>query len=481
MSKVRNIVLIGTAVVATLAVATSADAATVKVKGNAYTITQQQPIGAGYGIDLSRLMGDKLRYWKGNPDTPAYFTETKNQKWVTVASRIDETGKRVYQQKSSLKIAGKNITVYRTYTNAPIITKPAKFVSQTGHKYYKMVLGPLTTKPVNIKNVSASFTSLDGHVASGPQNNAYLTKSFKLKTKDINTKHHFWPGIYEDWRGWKIGRIPNNSGAEKQVFTLANDYDFAKGAHFIPMNFYTPVKGGWRQEVYFWAEWTGVNNLHHGVVYAQSDVTMLKDSTVLAKKVLTNDTRVFGSYNHAKLEKQLKMKEALLAKAESMEITDEKTRDAALKMVDQASPYSKDAKGEYLESILNTDPRQESENKSNIALAKKYGATEYLKKINALAEYWRVDYPRYDKLNKNYSAARDEIWTKYWASKNMTVKVQSASTSSIKSSSVATFSSSESSKSSSTSSQQAASQSTESMTNQTSTSAVDNTTQSDVR
>lgn len=510
MSSMRNIVLFSTAVVASLAVATSADAAKVKLNGQTYVITGTLPVSPSGEYDTTRIINDNLGY-RNLSKKNSMFVFSKNTKWTTVSSRTDATGKRVYQQKTSLKISGKNLVVYRTYTNVPVISKPAKYVSQVGHKYYKMSLGPITTKPQDIKKVAISFTDLDNKAGS-PTTLSFLNKSFKIKASTLaKGDFHFWPGEYGETGGVTISN--NVNWSKGKTFTLAVDNNFSGGARFIPVNFYTSVKGGWKNVPYIYLKYTDSRTKRwNGTIVKQSDLVQLKDSSAIARNKLNNEVRVYGDYDHVKFTKQIKAKETMLAKVKAMRISDEKTRDAALKALQPASPYAQP----YLDFISSTDPRVL--NKDNIAAAKKYGATGYLKKVNTLVANWKIDYPRFNKFDKAYWSASDEVWTKYWASKNITVKINSAESSSSKtssatksSSSIASSSSTKSSssiastsatKSSSsvastsstmssssiastgstmTSSSIGSSQSVEPTSNQTSTSSVDDTTQSDSR
>ncbi len=164
-------------------------------------------------------------------------------KWQKYATRLDENGHRVYEEKGQFKVNGKNAVVYRYYTYAPRQDKDASFIKTSSKNQMRLEVHPMTTAPESIKKISArysSFRTVLGPVDPFPNINKVVTINNAYATR---LDYYYLPGDFTT-----VNTTLKAYTNHKYYATLNNryaGYTYDQGSYFVP------VKGGWQKQTFY--------------------------------------------------------------------------------------------------------------------------------------------------------------------------------------------------------------------------------------
>lgn len=215
-----------------------------KVNDKNYTVSSYYPHGLGGAIfgatNIDQLPSDKV--YVGLKNQPS-GRQVVTPKWQKYATRLDENGHRVYEEKGQFKLSGKNIVAYRYYTYAPKQSKDVSFIKTSSKNQMRLEVHPMTATPESIKKISARYSSFNAvlPVVDPYQNiskvvtinNAYATRR----------DYYFLPGDFTT-----VNTTLKAYTNHKYYATLNNryaGYTYDQGSYFVP------VKGGWQKQTFY--------------------------------------------------------------------------------------------------------------------------------------------------------------------------------------------------------------------------------------
>lgn len=269
-------------------------------------------------------------------------------KWQKYATRLDENGHRVYEEKGQFKVNGKNTVVYRYYTYAPRQDKDASFIKTSSKNQMRLEVHPMTTAPESIKKISArysSFRTVLGPVDPFPNINKVVTINNAYATR---RDYYYLPGDFTT-----VNTTLKPFTNHKYYATLDNHYvgyTYDQGSYFVP------VKGGWQKQTFYFVMKDGLGVLVPAK-YVKTSTSKANGITLL-NSFISKDTTA----------KQIAIAKPLIARAKAA-----KTSNEAYSIANQVT----NALHTWPDDSANTDVVYDN-NSNLVKAAKRLGATKFL-------------------------------------------------------------------------------------------------------